>query len=203
MKKCATDIRLIIGFLIAHLLLFLTYEDKQVFWYIFTASMLFLISFSIISEKIEDKASVSTYLLYGIISGLVIYGIFWIGQTVIELLHLPFAKQIANLYKNYSPKEMWHYIVLILIIVPGEEIFWRGFIQKRLSQHVSTLFSIIVATILYASVQFYSGQFILVLAAIVGGLFWGSLYAWKKSIPLVIVSHLVFSLLAFVFLPFV
>lgn len=195
--------RLISGLVIAHLLLFLTYEDKQVFWYIITASMLFLISFSIVSEQIEDKASVPTYLLYGIISGLILYGVFWIGQTVIDLFSLPFSKQIASLYKSYAPKELWHYVVLILIIVPGEEIFWRGFVQKRLLKYSNTIISIIGATLLYASVQIYAGKPILIVAAIVGGLFWGTLYAWKKSIPLVIVSHLIFSVMTFILFPFV
>ena len=39
------------------------------------------------------------------------------------------------------------------------------------------------------------------LAAIVAGLIWGALYEWKKSLPLVIVSHLVFVLLLFLILP--
>lgn len=202
MKKCATDIRLIIGFFIAHLLLFLTYEDKQVFWYLFTASMLFLISYSILIEKMEDKASVWTYLLYGIVSGFFIYGIFWIGNTLSDYFNLSFVHQITRLYVRFSPAELWHYIVLVLIIVPGEEIFWRGFVQKRILIHTNATVSTLLSTALYASVQFYSGQFILVIAALVGGLVWGTLYAWKRSVPLVIVSHLIFSLLAFVFLPF-
>jgi len=201
MKNWMADRKLIIGVLIAHLLMFFTFEDKNVFWYIFTASMLVLISYSIIHEEIEDNTSTLSYLTLGVASGLGLFGLFWLGSFLIELLNLPFANQITRLYSRFSPDLIWHYLVLVLILAPGEEIFWRGFIQKRLSKYINVKMSIILSVILYASVHFYSGEFILVLAAIIAGLAWSILYAWKRSMPLVIVSHIVFDLLLFVFLP--
>lgn len=196
-----SDRRLILGILIAHLLLFFTFEDKDVFWYIFTASMLILISYSIIHEEIEDNTSTLTYLTLGVASGLGLFGLFWLGSFLIEMLNLPFANQISRLYGRFSPELFWHYLVLVLILAPGEEIFWRGFIQKRLSKYFSIRMSIALSVILYASVHLYSGEFILVLAAMIAGLAWSILYAWKRSLPLVIVSHIVFDLLLFVFIP--
>ncbi|MBA4537385.1 CPBP family intramembrane metalloprotease [Bacillus aquiflavi] len=201
MKKCASDLRLIIGFFIAHLLLFLTFEDKSVFWYIFSASMLFLISYSILNEEMDDQAPVSNYLFYGIISGLLLYTVFWVGNSMINFFDLPFSKQVSRLYNRYAPTELWHYIVLLFILIPGEEIFWRGFIQKRILKYTNIWISIFVSALLYASVQIYAGHSILILAAFVGGLFWGALYTWKRSIPLIIVSHLTFDLMIFIFLP--
>ena len=195
------DRRLILGILIAHLLLFFTFEDKAVFWYIFTASMLVLISYSIIYEEIEDNAATLQYLSLGIASGLGLYGLFWMGSFLIDVLNLPLSNQISRLYSRFSPDIFWHYIVLVLIIAPGEEIFWRGFIQKRLSKYFSMKMTIGLSVLLYTSVHFYSGEFILVLAALIAGLAWSALYAWKRSMPLVIVSHIVFDLLLFVFLP--
>jgi uncharacterized protein len=60
---------------------------------------------------------------------------------------------------------------------------------------------VIASSLMYASVSLYSGEWILVLAAVISGLFWGSLYIWKRSIPLVIVSHLVFDLFIFILFP--
>lgn len=201
MKTLMADRRLILGILIAHLLLFFTFEDKAVFWYIFTAAMLILISYSIIHEEIEDNTSTFSYLSIGVLSGIGLFGLFWLGSTMIELLNLPFSSQISRLYSRFSPDLFWHYLVLVLIIAPGEEIFWRGFVQKRLHNHFGVKISIGLSVLLYASVHLYSGEFILVLAAIIAGLAWSTLYAWKRSMPLVIVSHLVFDLLLFVFLP--
>lgn len=192
---------MILGILIAHLLLFFTFEDKTVFWYIFTASMLVLISYSIIHEEVEDNASTLSYFSVGIASGLGLFGLFWLGSSLIDLLNLPFSSQISRLYSRFSPEIFWQYLVLVLIIAPGEEIFWRGFIQKRLNKHFSVKMSIGLSVFLYASVHLYSGESILVIAAIIAGLAWSILYAWKRSLPLVIVSHIVFDLLLFVFIP--
>ncbi len=182
--------------------MFFTFQDKAIFWYIFSATLLFLISFTILNEELDDKMPFLSYLFYGAISGFILFAIFWIGHSLIVLLDLPFAKQISKLYGRFSPSQLWHYIVLLLIIIPGEEIFWRGFIQKRISKYLNGAIVIILAAILYTSVHFYSGEWILAFAALVSGLYWGFLYHWKKSMPLVIVSHLIFDLFLFVLLPF-
>ena len=86
--------------------------------------------------------------------------------------------------------------------VLGEELFWRGFVQNRLSKFMDNPYSILIGAILYASVQIYSGTFIHIFSALFAGLFWGFLYSWKRSIPLVVVSHLIFDLFIFIAFPF-
>ena len=201
MIKIAADRRLLLGYAAAHLLMFITFQDKSIFWYMFSASMLLLISFSLLNEEIDHYAPARNYWFWGIASGLAIYTIFWIGSTLIDILNLPLASQITKLYKQFAPENFWQFAVLIFILAPGEEIFWRGFVQKRLLRSQSLRTATILGAILYASVHFYSGQVSLVLAALVGGLAWGALYAWKRSLPLVIISHIVFDLLLFWFLP--
>lgn len=201
LPRWVADKRLIIGFILAHLLLYFTFNNKAVFWYIFTASLLFLISYAIMNEEIEDHASFFTYLSYGILSGLALYAIFWLGNFFIDFFNLPFSKAVESLYKRLSPTHFWHYIALLLVIIPGEEIFWRNFIQKRIRKHASTVASILISAFMYASVQIYSGSALLVFAALVSGLFWGILYAWKRSLPLVIISHLIFDLFLLIIYP--
>lgn len=202
LRKLTSDFRLIIGLFIAHILMYITFQDKAVFWYIFSATLLFLISYTILNEELDDEAPFITYITYGVVSGIILFGVFWIGHSVIEMLNLPFTKQISKLYGRFSPSQLWHYIVLILIIIPGEEIFWRGFVQKRVLKYINAPVGIVLSTILYTSVHFYSSHWILALAALIAGIYWGFLYAWKKSMPLVIVSHLIFDLFLFVLLPF-
>lgn len=195
------DSRILIGFFMAHILLYFTYSDQKVFWYMFTATMLILISYSIITEEVDDAVPLPTYLTVGLVSGLVLFGLFWLGDLLLEILKIPVQKDISRLYKLFSPSLFWHYLSLMLIAVPGEEIFWRGFIQKRLLHNKGYWWSVIISSLMYASVSLYSGEWILVLAAFISGLFWGTLYVWKRSIPLVIVSHLVFDLFIFILFP--
>lgn len=201
LTKWMTDKRLIIGFLLAHILLYFTFQEKAVFWYIFTAAMLFLISYSILHEEVEDNIPLFSYLSLGAISGAILFGIFFTGDFFINTFNLPFASEISKLYSQLSPSILWHYIVLLLVIIPGEEIFWRGFIQKRIQRASNMNTAVIISSILYASAHFYSGSIILPFAALVSGIFWGYLFAWKKSLPLVIVSHLIFDLFLFVIYP--
>ncbi|MGJ7919689.1 lysostaphin resistance A-like protein [Neobacillus sp. LXY-4] len=202
MIKSALDVRFISGFLLAHLLMFFTFSDKAVFWYFFTATMLLLICYVVAKDKLDDKLSLVKYLFIGILSGTLLFFLFWAGNQLIEFFHIPVMKQVTSLYKRFGPDLFWHYLALILVIVPGEEIFWRGFIQKRLLSFTNNGTSIIVSAIMYSSVHLYSNQIMLPFAALVAGLVWGWLYAWRRSMPLVIVSHLVFDLFLFVIMPF-
>lgn len=204
MTKIFTDWKFLLGFILANMLLYFTYDNIKVFWYIYTGVMLLLIAYAITHEELDDELPLGQYLLYGIASGLVLYGIFWLGNLIIDSLNLNyFGKQVTKLYKDLSPKVIWHYILLVLIIVPGEEFFWRGFIQKRISRYTNFWTSIGISSILFAIVQIYTGSTLLMIAALVSGLVWGYLYAKKKSLPLVIISHLTFDLLLLVFFPLV
>ncbi|MCU9612289.1 CPBP family intramembrane metalloprotease [Caldibacillus lycopersici] len=204
MVKTIRNWKFLLGYLIAHLLLYFTFDHTNVFWYILTGSSFFLISYSIMNEEVDDKIPVGQYLLYGILSGLLLYGLFWLGNAIINGLNLSyFENQVQSLYKHFSPDLIWHYIVLVLVIIPAEEFFWRGFIQKRFLANTNFWTSILASAILYASVYIFSGYPILIVAALISGIVWGILYAWKRSLPLVVMSHLTFDLMIFLFLPLI
>ncbi len=202
MKKRFLDMRLIFGCILAHALIYFSFQDKTIFWYIFSGSVLVLIAFSMFQGEVEDEASFIQYIFLGAITGFLLYFVFWLGFQTIQILNLPFEQAIKKLYRNYAPHAFWHYIALVLIAAPGEELFWRGFIQKSLLKYFKPVWSILLAALLYASVHIYSGSFLLVFAAFLSGNVWGLLYYWKKSMPLVIVSHIIFDLMIFIILPF-
>ncbi len=201
-KNLVVDIRLIFGLIIAHILIYFSFHDKAIFWYIFTGSILVLIAYSMFQGDVDDELSFIQYLLFGAISGLILYSVFWLGYHLMELFHLPFENQIRKLYKWFAPSLFWQYLALILVAAPGEELFWRGFVQKRFMNYLKPAVSITVGACLYASVHIYSGSFLLVLASLISGFVWGTLYFWKKSMPLVIVSHIIFDIMIFIILPF-
>jgi hypothetical protein len=202
MKKRFLDLRILLGLIIAHILIFFSFHDKAIFWYIFSGSVLVLIVYAMYQEDVDDEASFIQYIFLGAISGFLLFFVFWLGFQTIEILHLPLDKSIKKLYKWFAPSLFWQYIALVLVAAPGEELFWRGFIQKRLLKYFRPMASILMASLLYASVHIYSGSFLLVFAAFISGFVWGLLYYWKKSMPLVIVSHIIFDLMIFIVLPF-
>lgn len=195
------DWRLIASIAAAHVLLFVTFSDQDIFWYIYTAANLFFMSISIISEKIDDQQKTNSFMAYGLLSGAVLYVLFAIGFWMISMMSLSVLVHVSAIYAQFTPQFVWHYIVLVLIFIPGEELFWRGFVQKRLNHYMNEWASALIASALFGSVFLYSGQWIWTMAAFCAGLFWGGLYIWKKSIPMLIISHLIFDLLLIVFLP--
>ncbi|WP_354669940.1 type II CAAX endopeptidase family protein [Paenibacillus sp. BSR1-1] len=200
-KNIFLDMRLVIGILIAHLLILFSFHDKAIFWYIFSGSLLILIVYAMFQGDVDDKASFIKYIFFGAISGLLLYVVFWLGYHTLDFLHLPFKKGLNKLYKWFAPSLFWQYLALVFVAAPGEEFFWRGFVQKRLSKHLGAIASILTASLLYASVHIYSGSFLLVFAAFISGFVWGCLYFWKKSMPLVIVSHIIFDIMIFIIFP--
>lgn len=84
----------------------------------------------------------------------------------------------------------------ILAIGLGEEIFWRGFIQKKIAARLKTAAAIWITALLFALIHFYvfillpfdKGMILLVLIGIVGAI-WGYLYAKTENIWSVAMSH--------------
>jgi membrane protease YdiL (CAAX protease family) len=64
------------------------------------------------------------------------------------------------------------------------------------------MWGFILATSLYTAVHVATGNMVLVLAALVCGIFWGWLYMRYKSMLINVVSHTVWDILVFLILPF-
>jgi membrane protease YdiL (CAAX protease family) len=71
----------------------------------------------------------------GVASALLLYGIFWVGKQL-ALAILPFAAdQIQSVYAKRGQLDLLSIgLLLFFLLGPSEEIFWRGFVQRRLSQ---------------------------------------------------------------------
>jgi len=205
MKSLATDFRLILSIVCAHILIYITYQNDNVFWYIYTATMLFCTSLAIAFNPSKNTMNTAPLknILIGIVSGIGLYITFALFNMLVDITNIEsLSKAIKSLYKTYSPSELWQLLVLFIIIIPGEEIFWRGYIQHKLSLKISSKWVIVISAILYSLPMLYAQNTALVLAGIVGGIVWAALYEWKKSLSLVIASHVVFDLLLLIVFPF-
>ena len=93
-------------------------------------------------------------------------------------------------------------LLLLFIIGPAEEIFWRGYIQRQLSQRWSPNVGFLVTTAIYTAVHLPSGNFMLVMAAMVCGVAWGGLYRlMPQHFPAIVLSHALWDAAAFVWFP--
>lgn len=175
------------------------------FWWMMTASALTL---SILSTCFNPgwwrdmKWSVPDLLL-GVLIATVLWGIFWTGDKVSSWL-FDFARPQVNLiYGMKEGESPWLLSVLMLFLIgPAEEIFWRGYVQRSLSQRWNSDKGFLVTTALYALVHAGSCNFMLLMAALVAGVVWGGLYRFfPQRMAAIIVSHAVWDVAVFIWFP--
>jgi membrane protease YdiL (CAAX protease family) len=152
--------------------------------------------------KIPGARSLFRYIITGTGSALLLYGIFRVGNHLSESLMDFQQAQIAEVYLNRFQAPLWlTALLLIFPIGPGEEIYWRGLVQKNLSRRLGKLPALILASAAYALVHVITLNFILVMAALAAGLFWGWIYSREENLVPVIISHVTWDLMIFVFFP--
>lgn len=196
---------LIVSLIIASVLWYVMFVIKPInFWVEMSLSIIVLVIIALFSgSKLSTLKEISIrHVIIGIISAVVLYYIFYIGNIISGYL-FPFKDaQILSVYSNRtqgSPVSIG--LLLLFIIGPGEELYWRGFIQNTLSYKFGETKGYVIASLLYSGVHIITGNFMLVLAALVCGLFWGWIYKREKSLIPIIISHAIWDLTIFVLFP--
>ena len=140
-------------------------------------------------------------ILLGLVSAVFLYLIFLIGNDLAAFF-LSFGKTgIGGIYgfgEGVDPRLIA--FLLLFIIGPGEEIFWRGYLQKTFARRFGRM-GVLITILAYAGVHLASGNMMLILAAFSGGVFWGLLYHYYKNLWVNIISHAFWDLIAFVLFP--
>lgn len=141
-------------------------------------------------------------IVVGIASAAILYAVFFVGREVTTRL-LPFATdQIGAVYDNKALLAPGRIGLLIgLVIGPGEELFWRGFLQRELEARVGGWRGYALATLLYAAVHVFTGNAMLVVAALTAGILWGGMYLRFGRLGPGIVSHVAWDLTVFLLVP--
>lgn len=167
-----------------------------------SAALLAFISRHIQDDDREPYGFDLKALLIGLASAAVLYFIFWAGKAVSTAL-LPFAQQqIGSIYGKGAGTSRWSIVLLLFFITgPCEEIYWRGYLQRRLMKRLGGWQGWLLATAVYAGVHLWSFNFMLIGAAAVAGAFWGALYWRLGRLAPVIVSHSIWSMVIFAVFP--
>lgn len=139
----------------------------------------------------------------GILSALLLYGVFAVGNSLSRNIFSFAGSGIQDVYAFKMGASKYRIAILMIFVIgPGEELFWRGFLQRSLQNNAGKYLGFYLATGLYTLVHLASGNVMLVLAAGVCGLFWGYLYLRYGSVTLNVVSHTLWDVTVFLWLPF-
>ena len=139
----------------------------------------------------------------GILMAAALWGVFWIGDRLSSLM-FDFARPQVNLI--YGMKEGENPVILTLlmlfIIGPAEEIFWRGYIQNKFSKKWNPNIGFIVTTLIYGLVHISKFNFMLIMAALVAGFIWGLAYRFfPERLGAIILSHALWDCAVFIWFP--
>lgn len=144
----------------------------------------------------------NNHIAIGIISALILYLIFYLGNYLSGLMFTFAGTQVSGIYNN---KIQADYLVISLLLLfwigPAEEIFWRGFVQSNLNKKYGDIKGLLIASLIYALVHIWSFNFMLIMAALLCGLFWGYIYNRYKSVIPVIISHALWDFVIFIVIP--
>ena len=175
------------------------------FWLKLTGSASLLAAIGLVSSRNELKALFVfkiRHLWVGTLSALILYGIFWVGKLAANLLFSFAPGQIESVYASKTQLDaVWIGLLLLLVMGPAEEIYWHGFVQRRLTGRYGATVGVLATAVVYTLVHVVSLNFMLVAAAGVCGLYWGLLFQWEKNLIPLIISHALWDFLIFVLFP--
>ncbi|SOB91868.1 hypothetical protein SAMN05880501_101399 [Ureibacillus xyleni] len=201
MKFSKQTLVLLLSIFFVIIMLFYTFEETTIFWYLYTFTLLVGMAIAMLAGKFDDELPTWKYLILGIGYGTILYAIVRLGNIIVSKVEPGMLKTVSKFLETYGPNNIWHYLLLIFIIVVGEELFWRGYVQQQLKQWFTPIVAVVFTSVLFALSVAISGFVLGAIAALIAGLMWGFLYEWKKSMPLIIVAHEVFILLLFMIIP--
>jgi len=181
------------------------------FWLVMAMSAIILTSLGLIfSGGFKNLPKIEKPLLQlalGVVIAFALWGIFWIGDKASSAM-FDFARPEVNavyaMKEGLSPAVIA--VLLILLIGPAEEFFWRGFVQRSLDDVFKGRYardlSFIATVAIYTLIHIWSFNFMLIMAALVAGGVWGLIYRFcPKALPALVVSHAIWDAIVFVIIP--
>lgn len=194
--------QLVLSLILAYCLSWITFSNEKVFWYFYTFSVFFLMAaFFYFSKMEKDNNSIRLSLL-GVTFGLLSYVGMLGAYLVMDMGPAYWTNSIDTFLSHYGPTAIWHYLLLLLIIAPGEEVFWRGLIQQQLKKYMQPKFAVILSSLLFGLSFIFTGFWIGILGGFFVGIIFGILYEWKRSITAIVLAHITLLVLLFLILPF-
>lgn len=183
------------------LLMIISFKQLDYFWYLYTLILVIGIILAIFNGQIMNNIPFSSSLFIGLPLGLIGYIGFKIVYTFLPQISIVAFNNVQHLLETYSPTYFWQYLLLIFVIVAGEELLWRGYIQQILKRYVTTAYAVILSALHFSLALLFCGYYIGALAAFLSSIVFGGIYEKIKSMTLLIIAHLTLVILLFIVLP--
>jgi membrane protease YdiL (CAAX protease family) len=203
-SKAGDVTEVLLGLGLAALAIGLTFGGpRRRFWQRMTWTGLTLGGLSLASDpELRRPRCGRRDVLHGLRSAAGLYLLFQVGDRLARRLLPGGSRDIESLYalQQLRPKAELA-ARLVLVIAPAEELFWRGFLRRRLERRCGPWRGTLLAAAAYGGAHLSARNLALLGAASVAGLYWGVLARLGLSMPALIVSHVVWDLWIFLIAP--
>jgi len=131
-----------------------------------------------------------------------LYAIFQVGDQMARRIMPAGDREIGRIYglRTAAPRPAIA-TALGLVIGPGEELFWRGLVQRGLMRRYGRIRGTLIASSIYGGIHLVSANLTLTGAAATAGLYWGALYAKEQRLAPLIISHVSWDIWIFLIAP--
>lgn len=133
-------------------------------------------------------------LTVGALSGLLLFA----GTRVFVWLAArwePFRRQVLEKYEEAAEVPLARSLVLsLLVMVPAEEVFWRGLVQATAADpSLGAAGGAVGGWALYVLANIPSRSLPIVAGAVVGGALWAGLWWWSGGVLAPLASHILWT----------
>jgi membrane protease YdiL (CAAX protease family) len=141
-------------------------------------------------------------VVMGLLSGVTLYLLFLVGALVVRETPLwPWVERVVDLTRTTAPGGLAA-LVIVFATSPSEEVLWRGAVFARLTRRYGAGWRpVVLTTVAYGGFVALSGSVVLPLAALVCGAVWTRQRQVTGSIVPGLVSHTLWSLLIYLWIP--
>jgi hypothetical protein len=176
--------------------------DRKLFWNRMTATGLTLGALALAGGEADRVRPRLRDIPLGLAIAAGLYGIFRVGDQLARQAMPRGSEEIREIYalREIKPKEEIA-LRLVTAIAPAEELFWRGWLQRRLAAAWGGFGGWLGAAAAYGGAHLVTGNATLIGAASVAGLYWGALAAMRVPMGALIVSHAAWDVWIFLVAP--
>jgi membrane protease YdiL (CAAX protease family) len=152
--------------------------------------------------ELRTELPVRSDALKGVASAAGLYLIFQIGDRLARQIMPSGGEDIAAIYRlRTAASRPLITVLLVTVIGPSEELFWRGLVQHAFMRRFGHERGTVAATAAYGAVHLVSGNLTLTGAAAVAGAYWGAEYALRQELGPLLVSHILWDVWIFLLAP--
>jgi hypothetical protein len=119
-----------------------------------------------------------------------LYGVFQVGDRLARRLLPGGAADIEDIYlrRNLADQKLIA-LALALLIAPGEELFWRGLVNRYLAQELGEVRGNALGATIYGGVHLVTRNFTLFGAAGIAGAYWSLQWLLEGRMASQVISH--------------